>query len=157
MEKTIAILAIAACIAPIAAAQKLSADRWTQSQIIAKAQELEPQSHGNDGTASAKLTQYPNHFTMIALRHRNGAVEIHDNFADVFLVVKGHATLVTGGSVQDAKSTGPGEMRGTFIENGKEMKLSPGDVVHIPATLPHQLLMPKGSTFVYFVVKIKEK
>jgi quercetin dioxygenase-like cupin family protein len=37
------------------------------------------------------------------------------------------------------------------------MTLNPGDVVHIPATVPHQMLVPDGSTFIYFVIKVKEK
>jgi len=30
-------------------------------------------------------------------------------------------------------------------------------VVHIPASVPHQILVPDGGTFVYFVIKVKEK
>jgi mannose-6-phosphate isomerase-like protein (cupin superfamily) len=94
---------------------------------------------------------------MIALRHKDGGAEIHANFADFFLIVQGSATLVTGGTVEGGKEQSPGEIRGGVVRNGTSMTLNPGDVVHIPATVPHQMLVPEGSTFIYFVIKVKEK
>jgi mannose-6-phosphate isomerase-like protein (cupin superfamily) len=157
MRIGIAIMAMATCVPPMAAAQTLVADRITQSQLVEQAQQLSAKAQGPSGTASAKLNEYPNHYTMIALRHKDGGAEIHENFADFFLVVQGHATLLTGGSVEDGKEVSPGEVRGTFVRNGTSMTLNPGDVVHIPATVPHQMLVPDGSTFIYFVIKVKEK
>jgi quercetin dioxygenase-like cupin family protein len=52
--------------------------------------------------------------------------------------------------------TAPGEVRGDSIEGGKEMKLKKGDIVHIPANIPHQLVLAKGDTFQYFIVKVQE-
>ena len=47
-------------------------------------------------------------------------------------------------------------MLGDSIKGGAEHKLGPGDVVHIPSKVPHQLLVPKGKQFTYFVGKITE-
>jgi mannose-6-phosphate isomerase-like protein (cupin superfamily) len=155
MKLTIACLALAASAIPPAGAQTLTVDHLTQSQLIEKAQELNEKAQGPDG-ASSKLNEYPNHFTMIALRHRDGRAEVHENYADVFFVVQGSAKLLSGGTVQDSQTASPGEIRGKSVLNGVETKLNQGDIVHIPATVPHQLL-PEGGTFLYFVIKIKEK
>lgn len=157
MRIGIAIIAAAACVLPMAQAQTLTADRTTQSQMVEAAQQLSAKAQGPSGTASAKLNEYPNHYTMIALRHKDGGAEIHENFADFFLVVQGQATLVTGGIVEGGKEVSPGEFRGGVVRNGTLMTLNPGDVVHIPATVPHQMRVPDGSTFIYFVIKVKEK
>lgn len=157
MRITLAAIVLTACMAPQAQAQAPTVDHWTPSQILAKASELDPKAHGPDGTASTKLEEYPNHYTMVALRHKNGGAELHENFADFFYVVKGHATLLTGGPLQDEKTVSPGELRGTAVESGARTVLNKGDVVHIPAGVSHQLLIPTGSTFVYFVIKVKEK
>jgi mannose-6-phosphate isomerase-like protein (cupin superfamily) len=153
----IAVMAMAACVLPVAAAQTLVVDHLTQSQLVEQAHQLSAKAQGPSGTASAKLNEYPNHYTMIALRHKDGGAEIHANFADFFLVVQGQATLVTGGSVEGGKEVSSGEFRGGAVRNGTSMTLNPGDVVHIPATVPHQMLVPEGSTFIYFVIKVKEK
>jgi quercetin dioxygenase-like cupin family protein len=59
--------------------------------------------------------------------------------------------------VQDEKIVSPGEHRGSAVQGGTQTILNKGDVVHIPAGVSHQLLIPAGSTFVYFVIKVKEK
>ena len=147
-------MVLAVCAAHAAVCQTLSVDRWTQGQLMEKARQLETETRGQDGSASTKLNEYPKHFTMIALRHKDGGAEIHEHFADIFLVVRGKATLLTGGTVTDARTVSTGEIRGTSVENGKRMILKQGDIVHIPATLPHQLLVPNDGTFIYFVIKV---
>jgi mannose-6-phosphate isomerase-like protein (cupin superfamily) len=157
MKLTIAFLVLAAFAASFAGAQTLTVDHLTQSQLIEKAQELSAMAQGPEGAASSKLSEYPNHFTMIALRSKNGGAEIHETYADFFFVVRGSAKLLTGGTVQDPKTVNPGEIRGKSVLNGLETTLNQGDIVHIPATVPHQLLLPEGGTFLYFVIKVKEK
>jgi len=156
MKKQIAMSAIAVSLAPVVHAQALKVDHFTPDQIVARAKELEPKAQGPDKAASTKLDEYPNHYTMVALRHKDGGAELHENFADIFYVVQGHATLVTGGNIVDAKTGPAGEVRGSAVNGGEHTMLSPGDVVHIPAGLSHQLLL-KDDTFVYFVIKVKEK
>jgi mannose-6-phosphate isomerase-like protein (cupin superfamily) len=157
MKLTIASLALVASALPLAGAQTLTVDHLTQSQIIEKAQELNAKAKGPEGAASSKLNDYPNSFTMIALRGKNGGAEVHEEYADFFFVVSGSAKLLSGGTVQDGKSVSAGEIRGKSVLNGVEIALNQGDIVHIPATVPHQLLLPEGGTFLYFVIKVKEK
>ena len=157
MKLMIASLLLVAFAAPLAGAQTLRVDHLTQSQLIDKAQELSAMAQGPEGSATSKLNEYPNHFTMLALRSKNGGAEIHENYADFFFVVRGSAKLLTGGTVQDGKTVNPGEIRGKSVVNGLETTLNPGDIVHIPAAVPHQLLLPEGGTFLYFVIKVKEK
>ena len=93
---------------------------------------------------------------MLAFRAKNGGGELHQNSADLFVILDGHATLLTGGEVADAKTTAPGEIRGSAVKGGTQQELKPGDAVHIPAGTPHQMLVAGGDTVTYFVVKIEE-
>lgn len=158
------ILALTGCAAivpglaaGIAAAQTVSVDHLTQAQLAEKGKELSAEVSPTRGNASTKLSTYPNHYTMMAFRSQSGGAEVHENFADFFYVVKGHATLVSGGTVQNPTSSGKGEIKGTSIQGGARIELSPGDFVHIPAGLPHQLLLAKGELFEYFVIKVDHK
>ena len=56
----------------------------------------------------------------------------------------------------DARTTAPGEVRGPSVKGGTAQELKAGDVVHIPANTPHQMLVAAGDTVTYFVVKIQE-
>jgi mannose-6-phosphate isomerase-like protein (cupin superfamily) len=109
-----------------------------------------------DGSASETLQKYPHHYTMLAFRQKSGGGELHQHFADVFVILDGHATVVTGGKIVDEKSTEPGEIRGKSVDGGTRQEVRPGDVVHIPAGLAHQTMVADGETVTYFVVKVEE-
>ncbi len=93
---------------------------------------------------------------MLSFRSSNGEAEIHENFADVFYVLDGRATLVTGGRVAGAVSIGPGETRGASVEGGRPQELRAGDVAHVPAGMPHQMLVAGDKTVTCMVIKIQE-
>jgi mannose-6-phosphate isomerase-like protein (cupin superfamily) len=75
------------------------------------------------------------------------------------IVQSGEATLVVGTDVVDAKNTSPTEVRGTSIRDGIERKVSAGDVINMPAGLPHQFLLEPGKqiTYIDVVVSTTEK
>lgn len=108
------------------------------------------------GSGGGVLANYGNHDMRVSTRTADGGAEVHAHFADVFYVTSGTATLVTGGTVVDPATKANGETLGKSIQNGASRKLGPGDFVHIPAGVPHQLLIPKGTVFNYLVVKVQE-
>lgn len=108
----------------------------------------------NQRFSSEQLQKFGNHYTMLAHREGTGSAELHEKDADFFIVESGAATLVVGGELVGAKTTAPNEVRGTSIKGGTRHKLSPGDIVHIAAKTPHQLLI--GKSFTYFVIKVSE-
>jgi uncharacterized RmlC-like cupin family protein len=63
---------------------------------------------------------------------------------------------VTGGTVIGAHTVGPREIRGERIEGGTRQELRAGDVAHVPAGVPHQMLVGGDQTFTSFVVKVRE-
>jgi mannose-6-phosphate isomerase-like protein (cupin superfamily) len=85
-------------------------------------------------------------------RDKPGQSELHEKDTDVFYVLQGSATFVTGGKMVDPKTTATGEVRGSAIEGGEVRTLSKDDVIVIPAGVPHWFKDVKG-TFLYFVVK----
>lgn len=132
-------------------------DHWSHAVLMERAGYLRKLAKHGDGSASETLKEYPQHFTMISFRGRDGVVELHEEFADLFVVLDGHATLVTGGTIEGAETIGPGEIRGVSIEGGARKELRAGDVAHVPAGLPHQMLISGDQTFTSFVMKIREK
>jgi mannose-6-phosphate isomerase-like protein (cupin superfamily) len=136
-------------------AQQPTVDHFSKDDLLHRAGILKALADAGTGSASTKLDEYPNHYTMIALREKDGGAEIHEEFADIFVILKGQATLMTGGTVVDAKTVKPGEITGAKLTGGSATELSEGDVVHIPARLPHQMLLSKGGELVY-VIKVKE-
>jgi mannose-6-phosphate isomerase-like protein (cupin superfamily) len=137
-------------------AQTMKSDHWSTADLRERAKHLQEQAAKGDGSASETLEKYPHHYTMLAFRQASGGGELHQNFADVFFIIDGHATVVTGGSLVDQKTTAPGEIRGKSVEGGSSQEVRAGDVVHIPAGMPHQMRLAQGDTVTYFVVKVEE-
>jgi mannose-6-phosphate isomerase-like protein (cupin superfamily) len=133
------------------------ADHWSHPVLLERGAYLRKLAKLGDGQASETMKEYPQHATMLSFRARNGVAELHENFADLFCVLDGYATLVTGGTVVNPEQVGLGEIRGASIEGGTRQELRAGDIAHVPAGVPHQMLVPGDKTFTSFVVKIEQK
>jgi mannose-6-phosphate isomerase-like protein (cupin superfamily) len=96
-----------------------------------------------------------NHSLLIVRRDGDGAAEVHTTQVDIITVVSGEGTLIVGGTTVDGKTTAPNEIRGTSITGGSRHPMAVGDVFHIPAGVPHQMLVPKS--LVIQVVKVDTK
>jgi len=108
------------------------------------------------GSASTTLADYGSHKVQISVRTVSGGAEIHAHFDDVMIVQQGSATLITGGSIVDAKTNADGETKGTSIEGGKSQTIASGDIITVNAGVPHQLLIPAGTTYSALVIKVRE-
>ena len=95
-----------------------------------------------------------NYMVHASRRSTPGQAEIHTKDTDVVYVLEGEATLTTGGHAVDAKTTAPDELRGVSIDAGETRSLTKGDVVVIPAGVPHQFVKVTNP-FLYFVVKVR--
>ena len=100
--------------------------------------------------------KFDNHGLGISHRDHDGLAEVHENQTDIVVVQKGEATLVAGGELVDPKTLRPGELQGSSIKDGVRKSLTAGDVVHIPAGMPHQFFLGTGKQITYFVVKVNK-
>jgi uncharacterized protein GlcG (DUF336 family) len=87
-------------------------------------------------------------------RDSPGVVEVHLKDADIMYVLKGSATMVTGGKLLDGKTVASDEIRGSQLEGGEAHNLVPGDVLIVPHGEPHWLKEVRGP-FLYFTVKVR--
>ena len=131
-------------------------DHWTPSALLERAVRLRKLAAEGDGSAGEVLKEYPRHFTVISFRNRDGEAELHENFADIFYILDGQVTLLTGGAIAGTRTVGPGEIRGDAVAGGGRQLLRGGDVAHVPAGTPHQMLVAANETVTFFVVKVRE-
>lgn len=89
----------------------------------------------------------------VAERDRPGLAELHESDTDVWYVIAGGATVVTGGTIVDSSVTDPGEHRGPSIRGGTEHAVAAGDVVSIRPGVAHWVKAVDGR-LKYLVVKV---
>ena len=157
MRNVVKLLASTFFIASLgASAQTMKSDHWTTAELLERAKHLQQLAAKGDGSASETIEKYPHHYTMLAFRQHSGGGELHQNFADVFFILDGRATVVTGGTLLDQNTASPGEIRAKSVDGGTRQDVKAGDIVHIPAGMPHQTLVKDGDTVTYFVVKVEQ-
>jgi mannose-6-phosphate isomerase-like protein (cupin superfamily) len=133
-----------------------TADHWQPEQLIKQLPQLSQRAVEANGVASEALGQFARHAASLTFRNQSGVAELHSDFADLFYILEGRATLITGGEIISAETIAPGEVRGESVQGGKTQQLCPGEIFHIPAGLPHQMMLADGETIAYFVIKIQE-
>jgi hypothetical protein len=127
----------------------------TQAAIISQAQVLRSKAQASpDGLAPVTLEKFPGHLTMLIVRTKNGGAEVHNAVTDIIVAEEGDATVVTGGTVEGGKEISPGEIRGVKVNGGTPHVIHKGDIMHIGPGIPHQVMVPAGKTFAYYVIKV---
>ena len=91
------------------------------------------------------------------------AVE-HSQITEVYHVIRGNATLVTGGTMENPREVPPDNIvvkvlngpstSGGVVQGGVSRKVGPGDVVIIPPNTPHWFSEITSDQIVYLVVRV---
>ena len=145
-------------VAASIAAHGQQVDKYSADALGEQLKPLVTKAAAGSGSASETLQKYGVDYTMLAFRSKSGGGEVHEKFADIFIVMEGKATLLSGGELENPATSSPGELYGTSVLHPVQTTmLEKGDIVHIPANTPHQMLLPKDGSITYFVVKVKEK
>ncbi len=140
--------AVALLIMGQAAAQPGSAVVLTPAQLGASLEAVPLRQ----GSSAAEIAKQPTYSVRQTRRQVAGGAEVHEHVADIWYVLRGQAVLVTGGTLVDGAPTEPGELRGKSVSGGERRQLSGGEVVVIPAGVPHWISEVHGE-FVSLVVK----
>ncbi len=102
----------------------------------------------------AVLVSTDNYMVHASHREKDGIAEIHTLDTDLIYVLEGTATFTTGGRVPDAELVEPNEFRGSGIVDGEPRRIAKGDVIVVPAGVPHMFSDVYG-TLNYYVVKVR--
>jgi mannose-6-phosphate isomerase-like protein (cupin superfamily) len=98
-----------------------------------------------------------------AATQTGGAIE-HSQITEVYHVISGNGTLVTGGAIASPTESAPDSQvvkvlngpstGGPTVEGGASRQLGPGDVVIIPPNTPHWFKEITSDQIVYLVVRV---
>src|SRR5262249_2380362 len=113
---------------------------------------------GNDKVSAAihkggSLVTAPDRTVSGSNREKAGQVEGQSKDTDATYMVEGQDTFVTGGTVVGLKSTRPGQSIGADVQGGETHHLTKGDVIVVPAGIPHWFKEVPNSVS-YYVVKV---
>ena len=138
----------------ITVTQVQAQDFWSKDDLESLKVDLSSRVGSNNAAILDRMVDQGGYFA--AMVHREpgpGFSESHDEWADIYFVTSGSAAIMTGGEIVDAREDSPGEIRGTSIRGGAVQRISEGDIVHIPAGVPHYVMVGEGEEVTYFILK----
>lgn len=101
----------------------------------------------------------------VAVVHRSkastsaGGAVAHSTVSEIYQIVSGNGTLLTGGTLanpmpETAGGLGGPSRNGSSIMNGQSRNVGPGDIIVIPAGTPHTFSAIASDEIVYTVVRV---
>src|ERR1700760_4704575 len=112
----------AAAMTPFASAAEVAA-------LAAKAKaEIKP----GQPTLAQPIVQMGSYRANLEYRNAVGPASVHEKEAELFYVVDGSATFVTGGTLADERRTNAENLTGTGIKGGTPRRVAKGDYILVP-------------------------
>lgn len=87
-------------------------------------------------TVSERILQLPPYNANLEYRASVGPAAVHETEAEMFYVIDGTATMVTGGKLTAETRNGQ-NLTGTGIEGGETRTVAKGDFIIVPEKTPH--------------------
>ena len=75
----------------------------------------------------------------------NAPASVHEREAEMFYVVEGAGTLVTGGTLREEKRTNAENLTGSAIDSGTPRRIAKGDWVMVPEKTAHWFTQIEGT------------
>ena len=120
--------------APSAQSMKTFASSADVQALIAKAKRERKEGQPNYSQPIISLAPYT---ASLEYRASVGPAAVHEKEAEMFYVVDGSATLVTGGKLTKESRTNAENLTGTGIEGGTAQDVAKGDFFIVPENTPH--------------------
>lgn len=122
-----------ATVPTTAAPSDFASDAAVRTQIRTMLAEMKP----DQGFQWRALVRDGATVAAIEIWKKPGRPAVHPAEAEYAIVLEGAGTLVSGGTLADPTTRNPGLIEGSRIEGGTTRTLGPGDVILVPAGVPH--------------------
>jgi mannose-6-phosphate isomerase-like protein (cupin superfamily) len=86
-------------------------------------------------------------------RKVSGNPEVHARWDDLMIIRSGTGAIITGDSLVGSAYRAPGERAGGHFNKSYEIVLHAGDVIRIPAAVPHEVVVSGNQPLEYLLIK----
>jgi mannose-6-phosphate isomerase-like protein (cupin superfamily) len=107
---------------------------------------------GATHTAAYEVPNITGRQVLLIRRDETGDAEVHTELDDTIIIERGTGRFRVGGTITGNHAISPTEWRGGTMSGWREYTVAAGDLLLIPAGVPHQAVVTSG-TLLYFAVK----
>jgi len=117
-----------------AAASRTMVSASDVTALIAKAK---AERKDNQALLAQSMIQLAPYNVSLEYRAAVANAAVHETEAELFYVIDGSATLVTGGKLTNENRTNAANLSGSGIEGGVSRRVAKGDFIMVPEGTPH--------------------
>lgn len=129
---------------------------WNSQLIQSTADRLEKEL-GDKHMVYQTIGNYEGHSMYLVLRGKTGTSEVHETESDFYISMRGSATFLIGGELTETEMRPRKQQRGKSISGGSSHPLGPGDILHVPVAVPHQIVIGPDEPYMYILIKLDEE
>jgi len=109
----------------------------SSSDVTALLAKAKSERKEGQGLVSERILELAPYNANLEYRASVANAAVHEREAEVFYVIDGTATMVTGGKLVNETRTNPDNLSGTGIEGGMSRTVAKGDFIIVPENTPH--------------------
>ncbi|RSU52376.1 cupin domain-containing protein [Sphingomonas sp. S-NIH.Pt15_0812] len=109
----------------------------TSAEVKAQVQAMDKAMKPGQGFAWQPLVRDGDRSAAIEIWKKPGKPAVHPDQAEYAIVLSGAGTLISGGTLDVSRVVKPDLTEGDRIVGGTTRRLAPGDVILVPAGVPH--------------------
>ena len=117
----------------------------SSADVAALREKAKSERKEGQATVSKPILQFAPYSANLEYRVAVGPAAVHEREAEMFYVIDGAATLVTGGKLVNEKRTNAENLGGTAIEDGTSQAVAKGDFIVVPENTPHWFSAIQGT------------
>jgi len=122
---------------PAPAAAAVSRTMVSASDVTALIAKAKAERKGDQALLAQSMIQLAPYNVSLEYRAAVANAAVHETEAELFYVIDGSATLVTGGKLTNENRTNAANLSGSGIEGGVSRRVAKGDFIMVPEGTPH--------------------
>jgi len=122
---------------PAPAAAAASRTMVSASDVTALIAKAKAERKGDQALLAQSMIQLAPYNVSLEYRAAVANAAVHETEAELFYVIDGSATLVTGGKLTNESRTNAANLSGSGIESGVSRRVAKGDFIMVPEGTPH--------------------
>jgi len=122
---------------PALAAAAASRTMVSASDVTALIAKAKAERKGDQALLAQSMIQLAPYNVSLEYRAAVANAAVHETEAELFYVIDGSATLVTGGKLTNENRTNAANLSGSGIEGGVSRRVAKGDFIMVPEGTPH--------------------
>ena len=122
---------------PASAAAAASRTMVSAADVTALIAKAKAERKGDQALLAQSMIQLAPYNVSLEYRAAVANAAVHETEAELFYVIDGSATLVTGGKLTNENRTNTANLSGSGIEGGVSRRVAKGDFIMVPEGTPH--------------------